>query len=84
MYTLIYMCIFYKNKHKGIYMKTIEGRELRRLLRAKKLPYGDETTCCGGRVKYNTDYKKQLSLLGMSGEFSVKENGIIVAFIKID
>lgn len=65
-------------------MPSIEGKTIRQMLRSKRLPYGEEIVCCGGKVRFNKDYKKQLQLLGMKGDYTVKENGIITAFVKVD
>lgn len=65
-------------------MPTIDGKELRRMLRSKKLPYGEESTCCNGKVTYNKDYKTQLKLLGMTGDYIIKENGVITASVKVN
>lgn len=64
-------------------MPIIEGKTIRQMLRAKRLPYGEERTCCGGKITYNKDYEKQLRLLGMVGDYTVKENGIVTAFVKV-
>lgn len=54
------------------------------MLRSKKLPYGEESTCCNGKVTYNKDYKTQLKLLGMTGDYIIKENGVITASVKVN
>lgn len=63
--------------------KTIEGSVLRATLRSKGLPGGGESICCGGRKRFSRDYESQLKALGYTGAYKVKENGIIVAFIKL-
>lgn len=62
----------------------IDGKYIRQQLRVKHLPYGEETVCCGGRVKFSKDYAKQLKLLGMKGNYTVKEHGVVAAFVKVD
>lgn len=63
----------------------ISGNEIRKQLRAKNLPGGGETICCGGRKRFSRDYETQLKRLKYpKGSYRITENGIVTAFITLD
>lgn len=63
---------------------TLSGSVIRDQLRKKGLPGGAEVICCGGRKQFSRDYGSQLRRLKYpSGEYTITENGIIVAFISL-
>ena len=63
---------------------TLSGSSIREQLRKRGLPGGSEVICCGGRKRFSRDYESQLRRLKYpSGEYTITENGIIVAFISL-
>ena len=64
---------------------TIDGSLLRKQLRDKGLPGGKETVCCGGRKHFSRDYETQLRRLKYpKGDYTIKEGGIVSAFITLN
>jgi hypothetical protein len=62
----------------------LSGSDIRRQLRSKGIPGGAEVICCGGKKRFSRDYESQLRRLKYpSGEYTITENGIVVAFISL-
>lgn len=62
----------------------IEGSVIRKQLRDKGIPGGKETVCCGGRIRFSRDYETQLRRLKYpKGEYTIKERGVVSAFISL-
>lgn len=64
--------------------RQLDGSTIRKQLRDKGLPGGAESICCGGRKRFSRDYQTQLRRLKYpSGDYTITENGIVVAFISL-
>lgn len=64
--------------------RQLDGSFIRKQLRDNGLPGGGESICCGGRKRFSRDYQTQLRRLKYpKGDYTITENGIVVAFISL-
>ena len=61
----------------------IEGAYIRKQLRNRGLPGGNERICCGGRIQFSKDYRSQLKALKMHGNFKICERGVVMDVVSI-
>lgn len=57
---------------------TIDGDQIRKMLRDRGLPGGSYKECCGGRRVFDRDYETQLRRLKMTGKWTITERGVMV------